>query len=176
MALQMIVYSVRQLLIVKSTCRTTRRNTCKPLITATYSLTCRSRTRRLARKIRIINLNFQIYKITLTLQVKIMISQRAFLNHSKLNSAIIWLRKIITKQIRRSVRITHRATTWKTYLRIKLRKCSRRASIHSKLIRKIVHTLRRIGRLTHLCALAWTKIMAFRFMIELVTWAKGQVT
>lgn len=152
MAHRMIAYSVRPLLTVKFTCPTMRRSTCKPWIIGICSQICPSRTRKPAPKIRIINRSFPIYKITLTFPVKIMISLRGFRNHSKLNWAIIWLRRTTIRQTRRNVRTTRQRQVmlWKIFLRIKLRKYTQRASIRSRLIRRTARTLRKIDRPTHL--------------------------
>lgn len=172
----MIVYSVRPLLTVRFTCPMTKRSTYKPWIIGICSLTCLSKTLKPAPKIRIINPSFPIYKITLTLPVKTMISQREFQNHSKLNWAIIWLRRTTIKLTRRNERKTHQAMLRKTFLRIKSRKYTRRASIRFRLIRRTARIRRKIDHQTHLCVLAWTKIMAFPCTIGLVMSAIGQVT
>lgn len=151
MARPMIVYSVKPLLTVKFTCPTTKKSTCKPWIIETYSPTCPSKTRRPAPRIRIINRNSRIYKITLTLQVRIMIRLREFQNLSKLNLAIIWLRRTTTKQTRRNERTILQVMRWKIFLRIKLRKCTRRVLTRFRLIRRTVLTLRKIDHLIHLC-------------------------
>lgn len=137
---------------------------------------CRSNTLKPARRTRITSLSCRISRTTSTLLVNIRInSQREFQNHSKSNSAIIWLRRTTTRRIRRRGRTTHPEMDCRTSPRTRSRKFTLRASILSKLTKRTVHTQRRTGRLTHSFELAWTKTMVFQFMTELVTWVTARV-